>query len=135
MVRCLPGLLLCVAALPAVAQDLPPAVQDIVNEAAAMCESPAEVASEAVRQADLNGDGVQDWVIDTAYFICPDFASLYCGTSGCGVTTLIDGIRGDLTLHDWGTATSGGQTYLTAPNDEDKTVRFRWTGTEWAFLG
>ena len=135
MSRYLLGLLLSAAALPAIAQDLPAAVQDIVNDAAAMCESPAEVAPEAVQQADLNGDGVQDWVIDTAYFICPDYASLYCGTSGCGVTTLIDGVRGDLTLHDWGTTTSGGQTYLTAPNDEGKTVRFRWTGTEWAFLG
>ena len=129
------ALLLVVFPLPAQAQDLPSVVQSVVDEAAALCESPVEMAPEAVVQADLNGDGVQDWVVDTGYVICPDFASLYCGTSGCGVTTMIDGIRGDLILHDWSVDTSGGQTYLTAPDDQGRRVRFLWSGSERLFKG
>ncbi|PTE15523.1 hypothetical protein [Pseudogemmobacter blasticus] len=124
-------LALSLVATAAAAGDLPADVQALVDEAAGLCDGTVELREGAVSQADLNGDGTDDWVVDTGAFSCPTTATLYCGSAGCGVTTLIDGQRGDLLLHDWGTVTDGGQTYLTAPNDQGETVRFLWTGRDW----
>ena len=70
-------------------------------------------------------------ILDAGGFRCSTDATLYCGTVGCGVDTLIDGTRGLLTLHSWEVLTEDGVTYLTAPNDAGETVRFLWSGTEW----
>jgi hypothetical protein len=67
----------------------------------------------------------------TPGFRCSTAATLYCGTGGCGVDTLIDGTLSSLMLHSWDTVTENGTTYLTAPNDAGETVRFLWTGSEW----
>ena len=80
----------------------------------------------------MNGDGTEDWVIDQSGYRCSTANGLYCGTQGCGIETLIDGVPGALLLHDWGVVTEAGTTYLTAPNDAGTTVRFRWTGGDWA---
>lgn len=116
---------------PAVAQDWPPEVAAIVDEAKSICEGTFTAAPEAVSQRDLNGDGTPDWVIDSGLFQCSDSFGTYCGTAGCGVDTVIDGTRAGLSLHSWDTVTEGGSTYLTAPNDRGETVRFLWTGSEW----
>ena len=116
---------------PAAADGLPPDVAAIVDEAKSICEGTFTAAPEAVTQRDLNGDGTPDWVIDSGAFQCSTSTTLYCGTSGCGVDTLIDGTRGSLLLHSWDTLTENGTTYLTAPNDAGETVRFLWTGSEW----
>ncbi len=125
------ALALLLLATPALAQDWPPEVAAIVDEAKSVCEGDFTAASEAVTQRDLNGDGTPDWVIDSSLFQCPDSISTYCGTGGCAVDTLIDGTRDALLLHSWDTLTEGGTTYLTAPNDRGETVRFLWTGSDW----
>jgi hypothetical protein len=127
--RFAPALLLL--AMPALAQDWPPEVAVIVEEAKSICEGTFTAAPEAVTRRDLNGDGTSDWVIDSGAFQCSDSHGTYCGTLGCGVDTLIDGTRAGLNLHSWDTVTEGGVTYLTAPNDKGDTVRFLWTGSEW----
>ena len=55
----------------------------------------------------------------------------YCGTGGCAVDTLVDGIRSSFLFHAWGTETENGTTYLTAPNDSGGTARFLWGNGEW----
>ncbi len=129
-------LLFILLAFPAAAQDAakdagwPAEFASIIAESSTMCDG-FSVSPEAVSQRDLNGDGTADWVLDTAGFACANSYGIFCGTGGCGVETLIDGVRGSLLLHSWDTVSEGGVIYLTAPNDAGKTVRFQWTGTDW----
>ncbi len=125
------ALALILLASPALAQDPPPEVAAIVEKAKGICDGTFTAAPEAVTPVDLTGDGTPDWVVDSGAFRCSTSTSLYCGTAGCGVDTVIDGTRGSLLLHSWDTVTEGGITYLTAPNDRGETVRFLWTGSEW----
>lgn len=125
------ALALLLLATPAAAQDWPPEVTTIVDEAKSICDGDFAAAPDAVISVDLNGDGTLDWVIDSGLFQCSDSYGTYCGTKGCGVDTVINGTRAGLNLHSWDTLTEGGTTYLTAPNDRGETVRFLWTGSEW----
>lgn len=43
----------------------------------------------AVTDADLNGDGVRDYVVDAGAYQCSTAASLYCGTLGCPIDTVV----------------------------------------------
>lgn len=126
-----PLLLLTLLATPALAQDWPPEVAAILEEASASCDGSFTAGPEAITQRDLNGDGIPDWVVDSGAFQCSTSATLYCGTQGCSVDTLIDGIRTSFTLHDWDTVTENGATYLTAPNDSGGISRFLWGNGEW----
>ena len=132
MLRPLALILLALPALPAAAQEpaWPDAFAASISDAQSTCADFA-VSPEAVSQRDLNGDGTLDWVLDTAGFSCSDSYGTFCGTGGCGVETLIDGVKGSLLLRSWDTVTEAGVTYLTAPNDAGETVRFLWSGTEW----
>jgi hypothetical protein len=129
--------LLTLAALatahPVAAQEpaWPPQLASIIDEARTYCDGEFSAFPETVVQRDLNGDGTPDWILDSAGFRCSTAATLYCGTSGCGVDTLIDGTLSSLMLHSWDTVTEGGTTYLTAPNDAGETVRFLWVGDTW----
>lgn len=125
------ALALILVTSPALAQDWPPEVAAIVEESGTSCDGTFTAGPDAVSQVDLNDDGTLDWVIDSSAFQCSTSTTLYCGTAGCGVDTLIDGTRGSLLLHDWGTVTEGGTTFLTAPNDAGETVRFLWSGADW----
>jgi hypothetical protein len=125
------ALVLLLLATPALAQDWPPEVTAIVDEARSICQGDFSAAPEAVTQRDLNGDSSPDWVVDGGLFQCSESFGTYCGTKGCSVDTVIDGTRAGLNLHSWDTVTENGTTYLTAPNDRNETVRFLWTGSEW----
>lgn len=116
---------------PAASQDWPPDVAAIVDEAKSICAGTFSAAPEAVTQIDLTGDGSLDWVVDSGAFKCSDSTGTYCGTAGCGVTTVVDGIRTSFLFHDWGTETDGRNTYLTAPNVGGTTSRFLWGNGEW----
>lgn len=127
------ALALLLLAAPAVAQDWPPDVAAILEDASALCDGTFTALPDSVSQRDLNGDGRADWIVDSGAFQCSTSDSLYCGTHGCGVDTVIDGLRGSFVLHAWDTETVGSTTYLTAPNDQGGTSRFLWTGSEWQF--
>ncbi len=124
-------ILLTLFAFPAAAEDAwPQEFAAFIADAQTQCGG-FSVAPEAVSRRDLNGDGTADWVLDTAGFACADSYGTFCGTGGCGVETLIDGVQGSLLLRSWDTVTEDGTTYLTAPNDLGETVRFIWSGTTW----
>lgn len=82
---------------PAWSQDvtkLPPALQQIVDEAKKACAevNNGEFALEwgSVQRIDLNGDLRSDWVLNDVGFACSSAASLYCGTGGCMSHFLIE---------------------------------------------
>jgi hypothetical protein len=120
-------------ASPALAQDpsWPPEFNTIITDSAGFCEGEFSLADGTVSQIDLNGDGRLDWLMDAGGFRCSTDASLYCGTLGCGVETLIDGTRGLLTLHSWEVRSEAGITYLAAPNEAGETRRFLWSQNDW----
>lgn len=125
------ALALLLVTTPALAQDWPPEVTAIIDDASSICEGSFTAAPDAVTPVDLDGDDTSDWVVDSAAFQCSDSYGMYCGTGGCAVDTVIDGTRSSFLLHDWSTATENGTTYFTAPNDDGGISRFLWTGTEW----
>lgn len=125
------ALAILLLASPAAAQDWPAEVTAIVDEARSICSGTFSADPEAVAQRDLNGDGAPDWVVDSGLFQCSDSFGTYCGTAGCGVDTVIDGVRASLLLHSWDSVTENGTTYLTAPNDQGGTTRFLWANGEW----
>ncbi|MDG3041706.1 hypothetical protein [Roseicyclus marinus] len=79
-----------VPALPVTAQADP--VADILSEAEADCagfENGRFDAGNAVTEADLDGDGMNDRLVDTASFTCTSAASLYCGSGGCSLIAVV----------------------------------------------
>ncbi|WP_103258780.1 hypothetical protein [Tabrizicola aquatica] len=124
---------LCLSLLstPALAQDWPPEVAEIVAEAQRMCRGTFTAEPRAVTRRDLNGDGTLDWVVDSGEFQCSVSSDTYCQAAGCYVDTVIDGTRGLLLVRAWDTQTVDGTTYLTAPNWVGETDRFLWNGIEW----
>jgi hypothetical protein len=62
---------------------LPPAVRAVVEESAKGCEA-GKFSTERgfVTQKDVNGDGVNDFIIDYGKLSCSD-GSHFCGTAGC----------------------------------------------------
>lgn len=131
MLRPLAALLI---ASPALAQNpsWPAEFNKIVTETAGYCEGTFSLAEGTVTEIDLNGDGTQDWLMDTAGFACSTDGTFYCGALGCTIHTQIDGTNGVLTLRSWEVVTDRGETLLSAQNQDGQTVRHRWTGTDWS---
>jgi len=112
----------------------PPAFVTVIEETQSYCEGSFSLANDSVQQRDLNGDGRDDWILDSRGFTCTSNPAIACGLLGCGVQTLINGQLGLLTLHPWDLVTDEGETFLTAPNQMGQTIRHRWTGIEWEAL-
>jgi hypothetical protein len=73
------ALLACGAA---VAQELPPVVQQNLQTLVKDCEGKLDVARKSLKSMDLNEDGIADFVLDTGELGC-EMASFYCGSAGC----------------------------------------------------
>jgi hypothetical protein len=90
-----------VLAGPAGAQEVPeqplPAIGEATGEAFALCRevggSP-QLTEDFVRAADLNGDGVEDYLVDFFGFFCEGAPSVLCGSAGCPVTVWLSGPEG-----------------------------------------
>ncbi|WP_284162623.1 hypothetical protein [Frigidibacter sp. SD6-1] len=114
--------------IPASAQDpvLPEALASMLEEDRALCDDGAfSAAPGTMTEVDLDGDGVKDWLYDRGAIRCDSDLTLYCGTMGCGITTMIGGVTGELLLHAWRVVAEDGQTLLVAPSDNGE-ARFRW---------
>lgn len=83
------GGLLSATALSVQAQGLPTAVRAVVQGMDEDCTSndgrPGD-KSGLLRTADLNGDGVRDWVMDDMAYVCDGSISLFSGSGGGQVT-------------------------------------------------
>lgn len=81
------------AAGAAPAKSYPALVSTIIADARAECRSVGgksmSVSGEAVESVDLNGDGLQDYLVDYGQFGCNGAASLFCGTAGCRVEAVV----------------------------------------------
>jgi hypothetical protein len=65
------------------AQPLPPAVQLSIDEAMKDCDKKVKFAKGFLTRRDINGDGIDDFILDYGHFACGENVSLYCGTAGC----------------------------------------------------
>ncbi len=86
--RSLPVLLLMILASPPVlaAPPLPPEVQASVNELLQDCKEKPAFTKGFVTRRDINGDGVEDYVLDLGRFVCGRDSGTYCGSAGCTTT-------------------------------------------------
>jgi len=116
MLRALCLSLALVAPITATAEEpaWPEEFTPLIDAAKSYCDGEFSVFPEAAVQRDLNGDGAQDWLLDEGAFSCSTSTTLYCGTLGCGVDTLIDGKLASLTLFDWQMVEDNGKTLLRA---------------------
>jgi hypothetical protein len=89
----LAGLLL---AAPALAQT-PPPIEAATAENFAACRDAGGTPStgpEYLTEADLNGDGTPDYVMNLVGLTCENAVSYFCGSAGCPVTVWLSGPGG-----------------------------------------
>lgn len=76
--------------------EVPEAFVPLLEQRAKDCDSfeygTLTVKDGAVVQADLDGQGELDWVLNDLKLSCSTAASLFCGTGGCEVNFMIDGV-------------------------------------------
>jgi hypothetical protein len=92
MIRALLTALACSAALPALALSLPAPLQKVTDAAVAECRDAGGAPSlqaDYARAEDLNGDGVEDYLIDFVGLNCAGAESYFCGSAGCPVSVWV----------------------------------------------
>ena len=80
----------CLFSTPGLSAD---ASETIISKAREACESYENGTfnqGKAVSKIDLTDDGVLDTVIDESQFQCSSAKSLYCGSGGCTLHTIVD---------------------------------------------
>jgi hypothetical protein len=92
------GFLFCCIAGQAAAPPLPAVVAKAAKETAAICSEVGGKAdtSNAVKRADLNGDGIEDYVLDVGAVNCDGAASIY-GDREKGVIVYVGDGKGGAT--------------------------------------
>lgn len=76
----------------------------VVAEARKVCEGFGNGkfdAGDAVQQVDLDADGALDTVIDESKFSCSSAASLYCGSGGCMLHTVVGDKKNSFQAEGW----------------------------------
>jgi len=65
-------------------QSLPQEVQAAIQESVRKCE-PEKVTLKwgFILEKDVNGDGVDDYILDYGEFVCGTSQTFYCGSAGC----------------------------------------------------
>ena len=92
---------LLLLAAPALSQT---SVETVIAEARADCTAlggTLSVGKGTISRPDLDGDGRADTLVDTARLSCSAAASLFCGTGGCGITTLVGSRRDEFLARGW----------------------------------
>jgi hypothetical protein len=65
------------------AKPLPPEVQSEINMAIKDCDEKVKFEKGFLTRRDVNGDGIEDFVLDYGHFICGQRSTDYCGSAGC----------------------------------------------------
>lgn len=77
-----------IAAAAHAAPPLPAPVQEMTDAAAARCREAGgalSLAPDYARPADLNGDGLDDYLVDSIGLVCEGTGAGFCGPEGCPV--------------------------------------------------
>ena len=75
-------------------EQLPPMLQDLAGQDMAACREGGGdpiLGPDYASSADLNGDGVPDYLINLAGLECAGASSYFCGSAGCPVNVWISG--------------------------------------------
>jgi hypothetical protein len=103
-IRLLPALAIMASAMIAPPSHAAGLADGVIAEARQSCEGFENGkfdAGDAVQQADLDGDGTPDTVIDESKFSCSTAASLYCGTGGCMLHTIVGDTKRAFQVEGW----------------------------------
>lgn len=98
---------------PANAQQVPSVVQKSFAAMAKDCGADVAESGKALTSADLNGDGIPDWIIDAGALKC-EMASFWCGSAGCTLNIFISHNGGHAPVwennaHAWKPVKIGGK--------------------------
>lgn len=78
---------LALVPLAAGAQQLPPnlpaPVRAAIEENIKVCSGKVELSAGFISEKDINGDGVNDFIVEYGSFVCDGSQSFFCGTGGC----------------------------------------------------
>ncbi|HEY8099089.1 MAG TPA: hypothetical protein VIE65_23760, partial [Methylobacter sp.] len=62
---------------------LHPEVQAVINEGVKSCDGKVKFEKGFLTRRDINGDGVEDLILDYNHFICGESSYADCGNAGC----------------------------------------------------
>ena len=62
---------------------LPREVQSAITDGIKVCDEKAKLGKGFLTRRDINGDGVDDFVLDYRHFRCGKSSDFYCGSAGC----------------------------------------------------
>jgi hypothetical protein len=79
------------------AQPLPHEVQSAIDEAMKDCHEKVKFEKGFLTRRDINGDGVDDFILEYGHFACGASVSLYCGSAGCSTQVFASLSRGKFT--------------------------------------
>ncbi len=63
------------------AQPLPPEVQSSIDEAMKDCDGKVKFEKGFLTRRDINGDGIEDFILDYGSFACGATRDTYCGSA------------------------------------------------------
>ena len=72
---------------------------------------------DAVQQIDLDGNGTPDTVVDESKFACSSAASMYCGTGGCMLHTIVGNKKRAFQVEGWRMIDGDGRPILLLARD------------------
>jgi hypothetical protein len=85
------AILLAFAATAALAKTkaLPAEVQSAINDDIKDCAEKVTYQRGFLTRRDINGDGIEDFILDYGRFSCGENSTLYCGSAGCLMTVFV----------------------------------------------
>ena len=64
-------------------ESLPPEVQSEIDKDSKSCSDKVTFAKGFMTRRDINGDGIEDFILDYGHFLCGEMSGYYCGSAGC----------------------------------------------------
>ena len=93
------AMLLVASAWAQSSQDVPPVVAAAITEAQQACEPEShKLEPDFIIVKDVNGDKVQDYILDYDKFKCGDNPNFFCGTAGCLMQVFVSVDDGQYTM-------------------------------------
>lgn len=123
------GLALVATSAAAQQRPLPKEVQAVIQESRESCQGEGKkddltVGKDAIRKLDLNGDGIDDYIVDHSDIKCGDSFAFFCGTGGCTLHILVAKRDGTFALVFEGQV----RKYILSAGPGPRTIRFHLHG-------